>query len=403
MRVLALLFSFVLLIVSLADAQAARRKKGTRAPAPAAAQQETASPVSRLFDSRPRMKRDDVPAAAAPAAPAATAAAPAATPATGKKKRSARRGRGAPAEAVQAATGVAGARSSKQDAAACAAQGQPDAIIAGCTRVIEDGKQKPKPRAAALYNRGNAYSAQGEHDKAIADYDEALKIEPKSASIFNNRGNARNDKGDAEGAIADFDAAIKANAKYAAAYFNRGNVRAAQGDFDKAVADYGLALKFNKRYLNAYIARGSLLLASGATAKARSDFAQANRLAPKVAYAVLWHDIAEKRAKQKGVLGKGKAPRIDMSAWPAPVIRLYQGEAQVDAVIAEADNPNPTVKDAHVCEANFYSGAHALIGGNRDEAVKLFRTAAKGCPRGFLEGIAAAAELKGMGEKVEAN
>jgi hypothetical protein len=32
--------------------------------------------------------------------------------------------------------------------------------------------------------------------------------------------------------------------------------------------------------------------------------------------------------------------------------------------------------------------------------VKLFSTAAKECPRGFLEGIAAAAELKGLGEKV---
>jgi hypothetical protein len=34
---------------------------------------------------------------------------------------------------------------------------------------------------------------------------------------------------------------------------------------------------------------------------------------------------------------------------------------------------------------------------------ELFSVAAKECPRGFLEGIAAAAELKGLGEKAAAN
>ena len=44
-----------------------------------------------------------------------------------------------------------------------------------------------------------------------------------------------------------------------------------------------------------------------------------------------------------------------------------------------------------------------LASGGSDEAIKLFETAAKECPHGFLEGIAAAAELKGMGQKVGAN
>ena len=92
-----------------------------------------------------------------------------------------------------------------------------------------------------------------------------------------------------------------------------------------------------------------------------------------------------------------------MKAWPAPVLLLFAGELKADAVLAAADSPDATVKAAHTCEANFYSGEYALIGGNRDEAVKLFSAAAKDCPRGFLEGIAAAAELKGLGEKAAAN
>ena len=66
-------------------------------------------------------------------------------------------------------------------------------------------------------------------------------------------------------------------------------------------------MKFNRRNVNAHIARGALLLASGATAKARADMRQALALERKNAYAVLWHDIAERRARQKGVLAAARA------------------------------------------------------------------------------------------------
>jgi lipoprotein NlpI len=124
----------------------------------------------------------------------------------------------------------------------------------------------------------------------------------------------------------------------------------------------------------------------------------------KNAYTVLWHDIAERRAQQKGVLTGAKATRgLDMKAWPAPVVQLFTGEIKQDAVLAAADNPDATLKQAHTCEANFYGGEYALISGAREDAVKLFEVAAKDCPHGFLEGIAANAELKGLGQKVGAN
>jgi len=366
------------------------------------AKPESAAKQAAPVDTRPRYRRDDTPApvVAAPAAPAAQPAA--------KKKRSARHkpaGTPAAAPAAEAATTPAkGAKATPRDIVACAQDRVQDLAIAGCTRIIEDAKQKPKARGVAFYNRGNAYVLKGDHDKAVADFDEALKLEPKNASIYNNRGNARGDKGESDAAMADFDAAIKANPRYAAAYFNRANALAAKGETDRALKDYDAAIKHNKRNVNAYIARGALLLAGGASAKARADMKQAAKLAPKNAYAVLWSDIAERRAKQKGRLAaKNGLKGLDMKVWPAPVVRLYAGEIKPDAVLAGADSPSDTVKAAQVCEANFYSGEYALIGGAREDATKLFQAAVKDCPRGFLEGIAAAAELKGMGEKVSSN
>ena len=37
-------------------------------------------------------------------------------------------------------------------------------------------------------NRGNAWREKGEYDKAIADYDQALAINPKFAPAYSNRG-----------------------------------------------------------------------------------------------------------------------------------------------------------------------------------------------------------------------
>jgi lipoprotein NlpI len=314
-------------------------------------------------------------------------------------KRTNRRAAPKPAGSAPAATGT---HATLRDVAACAQVKQPDAAIAGCTRIIEDSRQKAKGRAHSFYNRGNAHSAKGDHAAAIADYDEAIKLAPKNARIYNNRGTSRSDAGELDRAIADFSEAIKQDKRFASAYFNRANAHAAKGETKPALADYTDAIKFNRRNVNAYIARGALLLAAGETANARVDMKLALALDRRNAYAVLWNEIADRRAKQKGVLA-GRAGGVDMKAWPAPVLRLFAGELKADAVLAAADSPDTTVKAAHTCEANFYSGEHALIGGNREEAVKLFSAAAKECPRGFLEGIAAAAELRGLGEKAAAN
>ena len=64
--------------------------------------------------------------------------------------------------------------------------------------------------------------AQGELDKAIADYTEALRYEPKSALIFNNRGYAHLEKEELDKAVADFDQAIELEPTFAAAFSNRG-------------------------------------------------------------------------------------------------------------------------------------------------------------------------------------
>jgi tetratricopeptide (TPR) repeat protein len=67
----------------------------------------------------------------------------------------------------------------------CTQTGDRDRSIAGCTRVIQRGDETAQIRALAYNNRGVAY-ALGDPDRAIADYTEAIRLDPGLALAYNN-------------------------------------------------------------------------------------------------------------------------------------------------------------------------------------------------------------------------
>jgi tetratricopeptide (TPR) repeat protein len=74
-------------------------------------------------------------------------------------------------------------------------------VVAGCAA---PGSSNSNPTSAeGYYNRGNACAAKGDHDCAIADYDQAIKLKPDFAEAYYNRGNDYAAKGDYDRAIAD--------------------------------------------------------------------------------------------------------------------------------------------------------------------------------------------------------
>ncbi|MDR2589273.1 MAG: tetratricopeptide repeat protein [Spirochaetales bacterium] len=57
--------------------------------------------------------------------------------------------------------------------------------------------------------RGYAFSVKRDYDKAIADYGEAVRLEPRNAAAFCNRGTVFHAKGDYGRAAADLTEALK--------------------------------------------------------------------------------------------------------------------------------------------------------------------------------------------------
>src|SRR3954470_14053690 len=79
------------------------------------------------------------------------------------------------------------------------------------------------PRNAQCYwVRGRIYSAQGEHDKAIADFDQAIKIEPRGAELYQLRGCEQFKLAHIAQSIADFDKYLEFMPKRAPHHWQRG-------------------------------------------------------------------------------------------------------------------------------------------------------------------------------------
>ncbi|MBA2401834.1 MAG: hypothetical protein H0V72_24675 [Bradyrhizobium sp.] len=123
------------------------------------------------------------------------------------------------------ATGAEPGKVLQVDPAPCiaaAAANDDDKTISVCGALIDNEKTVRADRIKALIARGAAYDRKDMTDRAIADYDGVLRLDPALADIFNARGELWRRKGDRPKALADFGIAIKLNPEHRTA---RGNYK----------------------------------------------------------------------------------------------------------------------------------------------------------------------------------
>ena len=121
--------------------------------------------------------------------------------------------------------------------------GQPDLVIKGCTQVIKAGTANNDALSIAYFNRGNAFDDNGDHDGAIADYTQSIKLKADYPQSYLNRGLSYMAKQDYDSALADFSQAVKLKPDFAKAIYNEGRAYEARGDLPTALQRYRKAAR----------------------------------------------------------------------------------------------------------------------------------------------------------------
>jgi tetratricopeptide (TPR) repeat protein len=100
--------------------------------------------------------------------------------------------------------------------------------------------------STAAQNRGNVYRAKQDYDRALRDYEQAIRLNRTNAGAYVNRGVMLADRGDHEAAVQDHTEAIRFSPTMAEAFYNRATSFAALGRTEAAVSDFEQAISLNR-------------------------------------------------------------------------------------------------------------------------------------------------------------
>src|SRR5215831_677796 len=85
------------------------------------------------------------------------------------------------------------------------------------------GRADPELAARDYYGQGVAAYEERDYDRAVAAFNEALRLDPQHALAYWGRGSAHARRGDYARAVADYGEALRLGATDAQVYYGRGN------------------------------------------------------------------------------------------------------------------------------------------------------------------------------------
>lgn len=180
---------------------------------------------------------------------------------------------------------------SSEDHKACISD-DGDRVVASCTRIIEDKQESDKARGAAFVNRAYGWKLREERSRALADLDEAIRLNPNDALAYNNRGIIWREKREIDNAIVDFTEAIRINPQPRSdtaasgninVYTNRGLAWQAKEELDRALADFDEAIKLDARDVGAWYRRAEVRIQKEQDEQAIADLTVVVGLDPTIA------------------------------------------------------------------------------------------------------------------------
>lgn len=178
---------------------------------------------------------------------------------------------------------------------------------AACSKALQTRRLKPPEIALARLTRGIARTALGDKILAAEDYAEALKhydgaVDPRNPDSLNlyRRATSLHAMGETDRALADYGDAIRVDPNNSLAYLGRGVLLATRKRaYNRAIEDFDKVLVLQPDNVDALIARGNAYSQIGDNGRALADLDRAIQLEPDNAQAYVIRGLANNRRVRK--------------------------------------------------------------------------------------------------------
>jgi tetratricopeptide (TPR) repeat protein len=144
--------------------------------------------------------------------------------------------------------------------------------LLAAAKPVEKGINMNPLTAGEYSERADIYGNMGDYDRAIMDYSEAIKRNPKNIVIlYGLRGCLYLAKKDYDRAVNDLSEAIRRNPNFMFVYYVRSRTYAFNREYDKALADCNIIIERTPNEVSSYISRGYVYVETGEYEKAIID------------------------------------------------------------------------------------------------------------------------------------
>jgi len=151
--------------------------------------------------------------------------------------------------------------------------------ITACTAKIDAGEEDPVRRAMLFERRALAYEALHDGDRALADYNALIALQPDNAYARNLRAYKRYARRDYRGAIEDFTVVVQRRPIIRLpSLFWRGLSYEGTGEIDLAIADYDQIIEAEPNFREVHAQRAFAYMKRGEWDRARRDLAKEREL-----------------------------------------------------------------------------------------------------------------------------
>jgi tetratricopeptide (TPR) repeat protein len=249
--------------------------------------------------------------------------------------------------------------------------------------------------ARLLVGRGNYWSRRQDLDRALADYDEAIRRDPQLSLAYFHRAILHFRRQHLDEAISDLNHILDDGRTDAAASRLRARIEVRRQDIAGAVRDFQVVRSITRQPSDD-IELGYALFATGEYVRSSAAFSSARAGGSSNKYIFIWRFLAQ------ALEGDGSAARrvleqdrsgIKDGTWPMPVIDFYLGKTSQEQLLAATRNAEGSSPRGRLCEAKFYIAERALADTGFAQARSWLQDAARECPPTFHESTAAVAQL----------